>query len=54
MIGATRSIPVKLMEFDAGLMSLSKREYGTVLKHGSRLNGKKAAYMNYDFVSKWQ
>ena len=54
MTGATRSIPVKLMEFETGLLSLSKREYGIVLKHGSRLNGIKAAYMNYDFFTNWQ
>ena len=54
MTGVTRSIQVKLMEFETGLMSLSEREYGIVLKHGPRLNGIKAAYMNYDFAFNWQ
>ena len=53
MTGATRSTPVKLMEFETELMFLQKMQDGIVLKHGSRLNDMKEAHMNYDFVSNW-
>ena len=54
MTGATRSTPVKLMEFNTGFIPLQKRRYKIVFQYGARLIGLKATHMNHELISNWQ